>query len=29
VGIPAILVRREGEAKRRCEDLWGVVEIVG
>ena len=29
VGIPAILVRREGKAKRRVEDLWGVVEIVG
>ena len=29
VGIPAILVRREGEATRRCEDLWGVVKLLG
>ena len=28
VGIPAILVRTEGDAKRRCEDLWGVVEML-
>jgi putative hydrolase of the HAD superfamily len=28
-GIPAILVRREGDARRRCEDLRGVVEMLG
>ncbi|MGI5816794.1 MAG: HAD family hydrolase [Armatimonadota bacterium] len=28
-GIPAILVRREAEAQRRCEDLHGVVEMLG
>lgn len=29
VGIPAILVRQEGDARRQCRDLWGVVEIIG
>jgi putative hydrolase of the HAD superfamily len=29
VGIPAILVRREGEARRKAADLWGVLRIVG
>jgi len=27
-GLPAILVRREGEARHRCEDLQGVVQIL-
>jgi putative hydrolase of the HAD superfamily len=27
-GIPAILVRAEGEAPRKASDLWGVVAIV-
>jgi len=29
VGIPAILVRSEGEATRKADDLWGVVRIAG
>ncbi len=29
VGIPAILVRREGDCERQCEDLRGVVEFLG
>ena len=28
-GIPAILVRTEGDARRRAQDLWGVRRIVG
>jgi putative hydrolase of the HAD superfamily len=28
LGIPAILVRREGDCERRCEDLHGVMEIL-
>jgi len=28
LGIPAILVRREGDCKRCCDDLWGVVEML-
>jgi putative hydrolase of the HAD superfamily len=28
VGIPAILLRVDGEASRRAEDCWGVAAIV-
>ncbi len=28
VGIPAILVRREGDARHKAADLWGVLRIV-
>ncbi|MBD3291382.1 MAG: HAD-IA family hydrolase [Armatimonadia bacterium] len=28
MGIPAILVRREGDCERRCEDLRGVLEML-
>jgi putative hydrolase of the HAD superfamily len=28
VGIPAILLRHEGEARHRVVDCWGVLEIV-
>ncbi len=29
VGIPAILIRQDGEAKHRAAGCWGVAEIVG
>ena len=28
LGIPAILVRRDGDVQRKAEDFWGVIEIV-
>jgi putative hydrolase of the HAD superfamily len=28
VGIPAILLRQDGEAKHRAADCWGVLQIV-
>lgn len=28
LGIPAILVRREGDCERRCENLHGVAEML-
>jgi len=29
VGIPAILVRQDGDARRGAADCWGVIDIVG
>ncbi|MBM3498979.1 MAG: HAD-IA family hydrolase [Armatimonadetes bacterium] len=28
-GVPAILIRQDGQAKRRAADCWDVAEIVG